>query len=1374
MIFTFDELIAAAFDSNVRDLLNRKSGLCCLRLLLIGFLLLTGIPFAQGQAQTVGQWSTLPYTMPINPVHAALLHTGKVLIVSGSGNFPSNTSYTAALWDPQTGSIVVQNVGWDMFCNGMVILPDGRPFIVGGTEAYDPFYGLPNSATYDPATGKFTNQQSMAHGRWYPTTTILGDGSVLAYSGAISGEDDPSQTLNGSTNSTVEIYTVGSGWSQEYAGLWTPPLYPRLHLLPNGTVFYSGPSSASAIFDPTSHAWTINVAATNYGGNRGYGTSVLLPLTPENNYDPRVMILGGGNPATNTTEIIDLGANTPAWQYSASMSQPRIEMNAVILPTGRILAVGGSVDDEDAASASLNADLFDPVTQQFSPAGVEAYPRLYHSVALLLPDASVWVAGSNPVRGTYEQHMEIYKPAYLFTTDANQQTVLAARPAITSAPSAIDYGTAFQVQTPDAANISSVVMMRNPAVTHAFDMDQRMVGLSFTAGSGTLAVTGPPNGNIAPPGYYMLFFVNNQGVPSMASMVQISSGTPPPPPPGIGYVQVKATTQTSGTSVAIAYPVAEVAGDLNVVEVMWGDTTASVSSVTDNKGNAYALAVGPTKGTGLTSSIYYAKNIAGGSTTVTVTFNRSAAYPNVNVLEYSGLDTANPLDVSAAATGSGTTANSGSATTRSASELIVGAGNPSSVFKSAGSGFSSRLINAYGGISEDKVVNSTGSYNATATLTSGSWVMQMAAFRGSGQGSSPPPAPTVSSITPSSGPASGGTPVTITGSGFQAGATVSLGGTAATGVSVSSSTTITATTAAHAAGTVNVVVTNPDSQSGTLPSGYSYGNPAPTVSSITPSSGPASGGTPVTITGSGFQAGATVSLGGTAATGVSVSSSTTITATTAAHAAGTVNVVVTNPDSQSGTLPSGYSYGNPAPTVSSITPSSGPASGGTPVTITGSGFQAGATVSLGGTAATGVSVSSSTTITATTAAHAAGTVNVVVTNPDSQSGTLPSGYSYGNPAPTVSSITPSSGPASGGTPVTITGSGFQAGATVSLGGTAATGVSVSSSTTITATTAAHAAGTVNVVVTNPDSQSGTLPSGYSYGNPAPTVSSITPSSGPASGGTPVTITGSGFQAGATVSLGGTAATGVSVSSSTTITATTTAHAAGTVNVVVTNPDSQSGILANGYTYNVATGGTIAYVQGKSVTQKSGTSVAIAYPAAEVAGDLNVVAVMWGDTTSSVSSVADSKGNVYALAGGPTKGTGLTSSIYYAKNIAGGSTTVTVTFNRSAAYPNVNVLEYSGLDTANPLDVSAAATGSGTTANSGSATTRSASELIVGAGNPSSVFKSAGSGFSSRLINAYGGISEDKVVNSTGSYNATAMLTSGSWVMQMATFRASGR
>src|SRR5439155_1298585 len=211
-------------------------------------------------------------------------------------------------------------------------------------------------------------------------------------------------------------------------------------------------------------------------------------------------------------------------------------------------------------------------------------------------------------------------------------------------------------------------------------------------------------------------------------------------------------------------------------------------------------------------------------------------------------------------------------------------------------------------------------------------------------------------------------------------------------------------------------------------------NPAPTVSAISPSSGTSSGGTAVTVTGTDFADGATVSLGGTAATNVTVVSSTSLTASTAAHAAGAVNVVVTNSDGQSGTLTGGYTYTNPAPAVSAISPSSGTSSGGTAVTVTGTGFAAGATVSLGGTAATNVTVVSSTSLTATTAAHAAGAVNVVVTNSDGQSGTLTGGYTYTNPAPTLCALSPSSGTSSGGTAVTITGTGFAAGATVSLGG----------------------------------------------------------------------------------------------------------------------------------------------------------------------------------------------------------------------------------------------------------------------------------------------------------------------------------------------------
>ena len=171
------------------------------------------------------------------------------------------------------------------------------------------------------------------------------------------------------------------------------------------------------------------------------------------------------------------------------------------------------------------------------------------------------------------------------------------------------------------------------------------------------------------------------------------------------------------------------AGDLNVVVVGWGDTTSSISSVTDSHGNAYAVAVGPTTNTGLQQVIYYAKNVAAGSNTVTVKFSKAASYPDVRILEYSGASTTGPLDGKAAASGSGTTANSGAATTTSANELIFGAGTTGAQFSAAGSGFVSRMINLYGNIAEDKTVTSTGSYNATATTQSSVWVMQVATFK---------------------------------------------------------------------------------------------------------------------------------------------------------------------------------------------------------------------------------------------------------------------------------------------------------------------------------------------------------------------------------------------------------------------------------------------------------------------------------------------------------------------------------------------------------------------------------------------------------------------------------------------------------------------
>ena len=489
-------------------------------------------PALLAQPSVHGQWRTLPYLMPINPVHLALTNDGKVLIVAGSGNVAAETNFRAVVWDPTDDTFVQHTFAWDMFCNGMSVLPDGRVFINGGNLQYDPFFGEPRNAAYDPASGTFSDLENMADGRWYPTVTTLGNGSVMTFSGL---------KATGGTNTTVEIYTPGAGWSPPSAAGWTPPLYPRLHLSTDGRVFYSGSSRSSRFFTPATRTWSGIVATTNYSGSRGYGTSVLLPLTPANGYRPRVMIFGGGNPSTATTEIIDLSAATPQWQFGPSMSQPRIQMNATILPNGKVLVVGGSLNDEDAATASLNADLYDPNTNTFSPAGANVFPRLYHSGSLLLPDGTVMLVGGNPTRGTYQRNIEIYSPSYLFNPADGTP---ATRPSASVTPGAFGYGQVFQVQTPDPSSITSVALVRPGAQTHAFDMEQRLVGLSFTVGAGVLNVTAPPHGNIAPPGYYMLFLVNADGVPSVASFVQLSGPadtTPPSTVTGLSATAVSAT-----------------------------------------------------------------------------------------------------------------------------------------------------------------------------------------------------------------------------------------------------------------------------------------------------------------------------------------------------------------------------------------------------------------------------------------------------------------------------------------------------------------------------------------------------------------------------------------------------------------------------------------------------------------------------------------------------------------------------------------------------------------------------------------------------------------------------------------------------------------
>ena len=447
------------------------------------------------------------------------------------------------------------------------------------------------------------------------------------------------------------------------------------------------------------------------------------------------------------------------------------------------------------------------------------------------------------------------------------------------------------------------------------------------------------------------------------------------------------------------------------------------------------------------------------------------------------------------------------------------------------------------------------------------------------------PAPLVSSISPTFGPESGGTVVTITGADFTGATAVTFGVTGAA-FTVDSATQITASAPAGA-GTVDVTVTTAGGTSSTSAADQFTYVPAPVVTSIAPVNGPQSGGTVVTITGTEFTGATAVAFGATPATSFTVNSATQITAV-APSGTGTLDITVTTIGGTSAITAAGQFTYVQTPSVTSLSPTSGPAAGGTIVTITGTNFTGATAVSFGATPATSFTVNSATQITAVAPAGT-GAVDVTVTTIGGTSAiTSADQFTYVQ-TPSVTSISPTSGPAAGGTIVTITGTNLTGATAVTFGATAATSFTVNSSTQITATSPAGL-GIVNVNVTTPGGTSATGPANQFMYVPAPTVTSLSPTSGPTAGGTIVTITGTNFTGATAVTFGATAATSFTVNSTTQITATSPAGT-GTVNVTVTTPGGTSATgPADQFTYIPAP--TVTSVSPTAGPTAGGTSVTI--------------------------------------------------------------------------------------------------------------------------------------------------------------------------------------
>jgi hypothetical protein len=450
-------------------------------------------------AGTLGEWSA-PIVWPAVAINSVLLPNGKIMTYGRNLHVP-------VLWSPSSGSFTDLALPADFFCSGHALMRDGKVLVSGGHSGRDNF-GIKVAYMFDYKTNGWTRVTDMRNGRWYPTNTTLPNGQILT----ISGGDTA-----GLPNLIPEVYQPGTNtWRALTKASRNVPYYPMMFVAPDGRVYYAGPDQGTAFLNTTNQgSWA--TAPSRNCCFRDYGSAAMYDVG-------KILVVGGGYTPTNTAETIDLtGAKT--WSYVGSMAVARRQHNATLLADGKVVVTGGTnatgFNTAPTSSAVLTAEMWDPANPGvWKPLASMTHHRLYHSEALLLPDARVLSVGSGQPAATGlsdDYTAEIFSPPYLFKSDGTP----AARPVISSAPTGVTYGQAFTVKTSSAASITKVTWIRLSAVTHSFNQSQRMNVLSFTVGSGQLTVTAPATKNVAPQGHYMLFIINASGVPSVAKIVRI-------------------------------------------------------------------------------------------------------------------------------------------------------------------------------------------------------------------------------------------------------------------------------------------------------------------------------------------------------------------------------------------------------------------------------------------------------------------------------------------------------------------------------------------------------------------------------------------------------------------------------------------------------------------------------------------------------------------------------------------------------------------------------------------------------------------------------------------------------------------------------------
>ena len=455
-----------------------------------------------GNPAATGLWSGL-ISLPIVVVHTSQLPDGRILMSEGQ-----SLGDDARTWDTNTNAFGTVPVPANIFCSGHEQMADGRIFVGGGHNA-GAHLGLRAGTVFDPTTDSWTVLPLMTSPRWYPTTTTLSDGRVLILGGETNCpycEATIPEIYNPQTNAWTRLTTANLSFTY----------YPHAFTLPNGKVLLAGTGESptpSYVLDLTTNTWTaLGTPARDTGSSVMFKPGVIL--TAGKSVDPDDIVV----PSVATTYVLDMNQASPAWRTVASMRFARTYLTLTVLPDGSVVATGGGPTTAplDTANAIRPAELWDPTTETWTTMASMNAPRLYHSEALLMPDGRVVVMGGGRFDDNHvpqdQYNGEFFSPPYLFK---------GPRPIIGSAPTTIAFGSVFNIGTPDAARIAKVSLIRFGSTTHAINMSQRFVPLSFTAGAGSLSVTAPANSKVATPGNYMLFLVDTSGVPSIAAQVRL-------------------------------------------------------------------------------------------------------------------------------------------------------------------------------------------------------------------------------------------------------------------------------------------------------------------------------------------------------------------------------------------------------------------------------------------------------------------------------------------------------------------------------------------------------------------------------------------------------------------------------------------------------------------------------------------------------------------------------------------------------------------------------------------------------------------------------------------------------------------------------------